>query len=159
MAYRFEAKVAARGYHIYRNVKPGNKVTVELETNDESKKIDPYCCATKAMVGQPPLLKPVGHIPREISRHVFYFLKEEIEVSLHSTQYRYSPIPAGGLEIPLMLTFKSARYITHEKMKEFVTSLYPYEFDPQEKSDTDDEDEIDFIINKIRTTRKKIVKW
>ena len=55
MAYRFEAEVAARGYHIYRNltwenVKPGDKVTVELETNDESEKIDPYCCAIKAML-------------------------------------------------------------------------------------------------------------
>ena len=64
------------------------------------------------MVGQPPQLKTVGHIPREISRHVVFFLKEEngkIEGSVHSTQYRYSPIPAGELEIPLMLTFKSAR--------------------------------------------------
>ena len=49
MAYRFEAKVAARGYHIYRNltwenVKPGDKMTVRLETNDELKKVDSYCC-------------------------------------------------------------------------------------------------------------------
>ena len=119
MAYRFEAKVAARGSHIYRNltwenIKPGDKVTVELETNDESKK------STSGT-------KTVGHIPREISRHVFFYLSEE-----------NGKIEAGGLEILLMLTFKRARYITHEKMKEFVTSLYSYEFEPQEKSDTDD---------------------
>ena len=29
-------------------------------------------------------------------------------------------------------------------MKEFVTCLYSYEFEPQDKSDTDDEGEIDF---------------
>ena len=99
----------------------------------------------------------MGHTPREISRYVFFFLKEEngkIEGSVHSTQYGCSPIPAGGLEIPLMLTFKSARYITHEKMKEFVTSLYSYEFH-RKNTDTDDEDEIDFIIEEIKNNEQE----
>ena len=70
--------MAARGFHIYRNitwtdVKQGDSVSVEIETNEESKKADPYSCAIKALVGQPPLLKTIGHIPREISGHVFFF--------------------------------------------------------------------------------------
>ena len=112
-----------------------DSVSVEIETNEESKKVDPYRCVIKALVGQPPQLKTVGHIPREISRHVFFFLKEEngrIEGTVHSTKYRPSPIPAGGLEIPLMLTFKSTRFVTHQKMKDFMTSLYSYEYEPQE---------------------------
>ena len=68
------------------------KVTVAFEINKDSIKIDPYCCAAKAMTGNPAKLATVGHILRE---YVF------------STEYRPSPILAGGLEIPLMLSFKS----------------------------------------------------
>ena len=39
-----------------------------------------------------------------------------------------SPIPAGGLEIPLTLNFVSPRYITHTKMKEFISALYSFEY-------------------------------
>ena len=167
MAYSFQAQVAARGYHVYRNltwcnVKQGDLVTVEIETNEESKKVDPYSCAIKAMVGQPPQLKTVGHIPREISRHVFFFLKEEngrIEGSVHSTKYRPSPIPAGGLEIPLMLNFKSTRFITHQKMKGFMTSLYSYEYKPHETTETDDEEnEINFVIENEVDEHSEVVK-
>ena len=147
--------MAARGFHVYRNitwtdVKEGASVSVEIETNEESKKVDSYSCAIKALVGQPPQLKIVGHIPREVYRHVFFFLKEEngrIEGTVHSTKYRPYPIPAGGLEIPLMLTFKSTRFVTHQKMKDFMTSLYSYEYEPQEINSKDEEnDDINFII-------------
>ena len=39
---------------------------MEIETDKESKEIDPYCCAIKAMVDLPPLLKTVGDVPREM---------------------------------------------------------------------------------------------
>ena len=155
MASSFKAQVAARGFHVYRNitwtyVKQGDSVSVEIETNEESKKVDPYSCAIKALVGQPPKLKTVGHIPREISRHVFFFLKEEnerIEGTVYSTKYRPSPIPAGSLEIPLMLTLKSTRFVTHQKMKDFMASLYSYEYEPQEiNSKGEENDDINFII-------------
>ena len=151
MAYSFRAQVAARGFDVYRNitwtdVKQGDSVSVEIVTNEESNKVDPYSCAIKALVGQPPQLKTVGHIPR----HVFFFLKEEngiIKGTVHSTKYRPSPIPAGGLEIPLMLTFKSTRFVTHQKMEDFMTSLYSYEYEPQEINSKDEEtDDINFII-------------
>ena len=43
MAYSFQAKIAARGYHVYKsltwsNAKQGDFVTVENETDKESKK-------------------------------------------------------------------------------------------------------------------------
>ena len=41
-----------------------------------------------------------------------------------STHYHPSPIPSSGLEIPLVMTFRSPRYITHQKMKDFMTKLY-----------------------------------
>ena len=50
-----------------------------------------------------------------------------IDGSVLSTRYRRSPIPGGGLEIPLMMTFRNPSYITHQKMKDFMTKLYCYD--------------------------------
>ena len=46
MAHTVQAKIASRGYHVYKNVnwenvKAGEKVTIEIEINKESIKIDP----------------------------------------------------------------------------------------------------------------------
>lgn len=79
MAYSFKVQVAARGFHGYRNrtwsdAKQGDSMLVEIKR--ESNKVNPYSCAIKAFVGQPPKLKTIGHIPREISRHIFFLKKE-----------------------------------------------------------------------------------
>ena len=90
----------------WSNAKQADFLTVKIETDKESKKIDPYCCAIKAMVDIPPRLKTVWDVPGEISRHIFFFLKEEnrnFDGFVFSKQYQPSPIPAGGLEI---LTFQ-----------------------------------------------------
>ena len=137
MAYSFQAKIAARGYHVYKNMawsnaKQGYFVTVEIETDKESKKIDPYCCAIKAMFDIPPRLKTVGHVQKENSRHIFFFLKannRKVNGFVYSTQYQPTPIPAEGLEIPLKLIFKSLNFITHQKMKDFMTNLYSYDYE------------------------------
>ena len=155
IAYRFQATIAARGYHVnktitWSDVKDGDLVSVEVEDDNSSKKIDPYCCAIKAMVGRTsPQLKTVGHVPREISRHIFFFLKEEsgkIDGFIHSTQYRPLPIPAGGLEIPLMLTFKSPTFLTHKKMKQFITTLYSYDYEGIGPEEVDEDSEIHFAV-------------
>ena len=62
----------------------------------------------------------VGHIPREISRHVYYFITAEggrVSGTVLSTNYRYSPIPAGGLEIHLKLRFACKDDKVLKKMK------------------------------------------
>ena len=46
-----------------------------------------------------------------------------IDGSVLSTRFRPSPISSGGLEILLMMTFKNQKYITHQKMKNFMTKL------------------------------------
>lgn len=67
---------------------------------------------------------------------------------MKSIQYKPSPIPAGGLEIPLTLTFKSPRYVTHLKMKEFVSTLYSFEYDVNNGSNESESDEdVDEEIN------------
>ena len=64
----------------------------------------------------------MGHIPREISRHCYVFLKEGGNITGHliCTNYKVSPIPAGGLGIPLLLTFSVKCERIFELMKSFV---------------------------------------
>ena len=60
-------------------------------------KIDPYCCAIKTMFS--------GKL--ETVSHTYFYIKEEggrIDGSVLSTRYLPSPIPSGGLEIPLIIT-------------------------------------------------------
>ena len=50
MAYSFQTKIAAHGYHVFKilvwsNAKQCDFVTVEIKTDKELKKIDTYCCA------------------------------------------------------------------------------------------------------------------
>ena len=76
---QFSSKNRNSWYRVYKNfawsnANQGDFVTVEIETDKEPKKIDPYCCAI--MVDILPRLKKIGHVSREISRHIF-FLKEE----------------------------------------------------------------------------------
>ena len=101
------------------------------------------------MVDIPPRLKTVGLVPRKISRHIFFFLKEEngkVDGFLYSTQYQPSPVPAGGLEIPLKLTLESPNFITHQKMQDFKTNLYSHDYEAKVKTDEDDDAKIHFLI-------------
>ena len=154
--YSFKAKIASRSYHVFKetswsNAKEGDEVKVELETNKSSKKIDPYACAIRVKEEYFKGWKTFGHIPREISRHVYFFIKSEggsVNGTVISTKYRTSPIPAGGLEIPLLLTFSWSKAINFEKIKTFVQTLYDYKFTGTviEEENSDDEDEI-IVIN------------
>ena len=106
----------------WENAQVGQIVDVSLETDANSKMVDPYCCRIRVKNAEQRWVT-VGHIPREISRFVFYFIREEggtVNGRLLSTRYRPSPIPAGGLEVPLELNFSCMRFITIEKMRSFV---------------------------------------
>ena len=109
----------------------GQEISVQLEKNEGSKKIDPYCCAIKTMVSGK--LETVGHTPRDVSRHTYFYIKEEwgrIDGPVLSTRYIPSSIPSGGLEIRLMMTFRSPRHVTHQKIKDFMTKRYFYDHKP-----------------------------
>ena len=62
------------------------------------------------------------NILSEISRHLHFFIKtEEGKVIGHvkSLTYRPPPIPSGGLEIPLQLTFTCDDKLTLDLMNAF----------------------------------------
>ena len=90
----------------------------------------------------------MAHIPREISRRVYYFIKTGCFVngSYISTKYRPSPIPFGGLEIPLLLKFSCLEQKTFEKMKNFVDSLYDYDYSRVNDEESSDEEEAAIVI-------------
>ena len=92
-------------------------------------------------------LQTVGYIPREVSRHTYFYIKKEggrIACSVLSMWYRPSPTPSGGLEIPLIMTLRSPRYITHQKMKDFMTKLYCYDHKPVTENVESDSDSAEF---------------
>ena len=78
--YSFSAEVGSRGYHVYRNTSWNqiyvNQAVVVHKENIVSLQIDLYCCAI--MIIRVDKIGPVtvGHIPREISRFVYFFLHE-----------------------------------------------------------------------------------
>ena len=98
MSFSFQKKVASRGFYvlkdaIWENVKMG--ISVQIEANKASRKIDSYCCAMISIK-----LERSGHIPREVSRNVFIGKDGECaDGSALSIRYRTSLNPIGVLEM------------------------------------------------------------
>ena len=153
MAYSFDTIIASRGYHVYKetswsNAKVGDEVKVEIETNPKSIASDPYSCAIKTKHDYFIGWKTVGHIPREISRYVYFFIKQEggkVNGKLNSLKYKASPIPSGELEVPLSPKFKCDEKWVLDAMEEFVDNFYSYDFAGNLVNDEDEDDEsVDF---------------
>ena len=105
----FSAEVGSNGYHVYcktscRNIHLHQHVVVLKEVNSISINIDPRI-TTKRVDRIGPVL--VGHVPRELSRFIFYFIQEEGSVTgtVASTTPKISPIPEGGLEVAILMHF------------------------------------------------------
>ena len=67
-------------YHVYKetswsNAKLNDKIKVELETDTKLLSTNPYACAIKASYSNFVRWKTVGHILREISRYVYFFIE------------------------------------------------------------------------------------
>ena len=112
----FSAEIASREHHVYRgyawsNITLNQMVEVYKENNPVSMSHDPYCC--KTTVRKIDRIGPVtvGHIPREISQYVFYFSQEggTTTGTVKGIVPKISPIPEGGLEIPLLLHFSNPK--------------------------------------------------
>ena len=107
--FYFKAIIASRGYHVHKetpwsNAKINEEFRVELETNTTSLSTDPYSCTIKTKNPYFNDWKTVGHIPREISRYLYFFIKEE---NRNVSGTLKSSIPSGGLEVPLLLKFSA----------------------------------------------------
>ena len=80
------------------------------EVNNICIDIDSYCC--RITIKRVDRTRPVtvGHVPRELSRFIFYFIQEGgwVTGTVATTTSRTSPIPEGRLEVPILMHF------THE---------------------------------------------
>ena len=92
----------------------------------------------------------VGHLPREISRFCkfFYDYGGELSAVVRESNYRRSPIPQGGLKIPITLKVKigDVPVPVYEKMVKFLPTYYlePDKIPPTENLviDADDTNDI-----------------
>ena len=152
--YSFDSKIASRGYHAYRNstwqnAKPGHKLKVEREK--VTKLINSCACAIKIKHQSLDTLLIVGHT-REILRHCYLFMEEGGNTTGHlvSTNYKVSPIPAGGLEVPLLLTFSVKSERIFKLMKGFVNDFYDYDYTGERaennEEESSDNEEIDIKL-------------
>ena len=149
--YNYQATIAWRGYHVYKETTWTNaKVNeIEIETNQSSIASDSYACAVKAKEKYFNGWKTVGQVPREISRYIYLFIKREngkITGNVKSLNYKPSPIPSGILETPLQLTFSCPVKWVQDKMKDFTDDFYSYDFTGilnNDESSDDGDTEID----------------
>ena len=72
------------------------------------------------------------HIPREISPYLYFLLKKK---------YKASPIPSGGLEVPLSLTFSCKEKWIIDTMEEFIQNFYTFEYSGNQSVDTNDSED------------------
>ena len=100
---------------------------------------------TKRLPGRIEATSIIGHIPREISRVCQFFILRDGELRgrVTSTEFRRSPLPQGGLEIPIDLLVYQDSCTNHEfqMMRRFFADNYS---DPEDIADgseenTDDE--------------------
>ena len=104
----FKSTIASRGWHVYQQTvwhkpKIGEKLTACKEKYKVALEIDPYAVAWKLKKIDRIAPVVVGHIPREISRAIWFFLEKGGTVTgkVFEERCRPSPIPKGGLEILL----------------------------------------------------------
>ena len=106
--------------------KENQNSTFSFETRKEALTIDPYSITVQIFPHDHVAPITVGHIPMELSRFIYFFKKRGgvSHAHIQTTKYRPSPIPEGGLEIPLMVTFKYENEDKLSKMKTFADENY-----------------------------------
>ena len=82
-----------------------------------------------------------GTYSNEISRHCYFFLKEDGNITGHliCTNYKVSPNPARGFEVPLLITFSVKSERIFELMKSFVSDLYEYDYTGEQAKNDEEE--------------------
>ena len=101
MTLFFEFTTALGGIHVYRSEwKPHLDELITFKQEFENPH-DRFAVAGKAKLPGKLCAVTVGHVPREISRHVWYPIKEgaEFSATVKSVSPKLSPLKQGGLEI------------------------------------------------------------
>ena len=127
--FDFKAIITSRGYHLYKettwvDAKVNGKI--KIETSQSLIAIDPYASAVKAKHKCFDGWKFVGHVPREISPHICFFIKREggrINGNVKSLNYKPLAFLSAGPELPLLLTFSCLQEWFRNKMGDFINDF------------------------------------
>ena len=146
----FSLSCAARGFHEYRKIWAptiNHELIVKPQTGNL---FDPYAIGLFTKIrGKIEPLSLVGHLPREISRFSKFYLEYggSMKASVRDVKFRRSPLPQGGLEIPITLTIlqNNASLRVYDKMQEFMMEYYVEpENIPTDNVEDENEDIFDF---------------
>ena len=111
--------------------KKKKKIKIKIDANQILIAIDPHACAVKTKEKYFDGWKTVSNVPREVLQYIYFFIKkgnEKITDNVKSSNYKPLPIPSGGLEIPLQLTFSCLVEWIRDEMKDFTDDLHSYDF-------------------------------
>ena len=144
METSYQTLIASRGWHVYGqnvwlNPQRDETLRVKKEESHDALIHDPHSVAFTRKSRARLTPDVVGHFPLEISRYVWFFLNRGGRVTgmVHDPRYRRSPIPMGGLEIIIKVTFTIAeekkRYL--ERLRELIAKNYET---PDENRETDE---------------------
>ena len=92
------------------------------EVNNFSIDINPYCCTITVKRVDRIWPVTVSHVPRELSRYIFYFIQEggSVTGTVSSTTPRIPPIPEDGLVVPILMHFTLENKVISSKMEILV---------------------------------------
>ena len=114
---KFTFDSAVRGYHVYKVVwKPaiGEKLQADQELDNE---VDKF--AVKVVKNN----KIVGHLPREYSQILWYFIARGGKICVDVTgRRRHCKQLCGGMEIPCRLVFSCSSKVKINRLKELLGS-------------------------------------
>ena len=148
MEVSVEMTIAARGWHVYcktvwRNPQTGEKLVAEKEKNRNALDIDPYAMAWMLKRKYKLTADIVGHVPREISRFVWFVFTHggKMEAPVLQIWPLPSPTPSGGLEILLTakLTIDEKHMNIVKCSSQRIAENYKPETDLGELDETDAE--------------------
>ena len=135
----FDFVTDMRGFHVYRDIwKPKlyQLVTCKRERNNVH-----HCFAIAGMTKVQGTLAPsiIGHIPRELSRYIWFAIKRgaTIQAKVISTKEKASTLKQGGLEVPICVEIVWGDTVSMEKLKTKVDSL-DYKIDVDYVDDSKD---------------------
>ena len=135
----FKTIIGSRGYLLYRystweNIKKNRQVALYIDQNSTAICIFP---------------RDNCIVPLELSRIFYSFIKRGGKVSgpIHSTEYKRSPIPEGGLEVPIEVTFACDDKINHDLIKiKSLAEIYEGFDSVKDVEHVDDDDECEVSL-------------
>ena len=121
----FDFITGLRGFRLYRDIwKPSLNQFINFK-QERNNRYDRFAVAGKTKLPGTLAASIVGHMPRELSRFIWYAIERgaRITATLVSTQAKDSPLVQGGLEIPVIIKVEWENEINLQCLKKKVASL------------------------------------